>query len=210
MGVAAMASRLTALTLTLLCLAACTDTTTFTSTWKDPGAQPITPVGKTVAAVFVTQNVSQRRAAEDTMAADLRARGATAIPSYTVMQDYGGKTDADAAGTQLKKAGAQAVVIMRVVGKDQQVTYTPGTAYPAYYGGFGPYWGYSWGTVYDPGYLRTDTMVSVETLIYSLNSGKLLWASTSRTTNPQNVDGLVKEVADATAKEMAKQGLLAP
>ena len=151
-----------------------------------------------------------RRAAEDTLAADLTARGAHVIPSYTVLQDYGGKTDADAAGTQLKQAGAQGVVIMRVVGKEQQVTYTPGTTYPAYYGGFGPYWGSSWGAAYDPGYLRTDTMVSIETLIYSLNSGKLLWASTSRTTNPENVGSLVKEVADATAKEMAKQGLLAP
>jgi hypothetical protein len=204
-----MASRLTALTLTLLCLAACTDTTTFTSVWKDPSAQPITPVGKTVAAVFVTSHIAQRRAAEDMLAADLTARGAHGIPSYTVMQDYGGKTSADAAGTQLKQAGAQGVVIMRVVGKDQQVTYTPGTAYPAYYGGFGPYWGYSWGAAYDPGYLRTDTYVSVETLVYSLNTGKLLWASTSRTTNPQNVETLIKEVADATAKEMAKQGLLA-
>ena len=203
-----MASRLTALTLTLLCVAACTDTTTFTSTWKEPGAQPISPAGKTVAAVFVTSNISQRRAAEDTLAAHLNARGAHAIPSYTVMQDYGGKTDADAAGTQLKQAGAQGVVIMRVVGKEQQVTYTPGTASP-YYGGFGPYWGYSWGAAYDPGYLRTDTMVSIETLVYSLETGKLLWASTSRTTNPQDVGSLVNEVADATSKEMAKQGLLA-
>jgi hypothetical protein len=204
-----MASKWTALMLTLLCLAACTDTTTFSSTWKEPGAQPVNPAGKTVAVVFVTPNISQRRAAEDALAADLTARGGHAIPSYTVMQDYGGKTDADAAGTQLKQAGAQAVVIMRVVGKDQQVTYTPGTSYSGYYGGFGPYWGHSWGAAYDPGYLRTDTMVSVETLIYSLNTGKLLWAATSRTTNPESVDSLVREVADATAKEMAKQGLLA-
>jgi len=203
-----MGSRWAALALILAGLAACTETTTFISTWKDPAAQPISPAGKTVAAVFVTRDISQRRAGEDALAADLTARGAHAIPSYTVMQDYGGKTDADSAGTQLKQAGAQGVVIMRLVGKDQQVTYTPGTATPAYYGGFGPYWGYSWGTVYDPGYLRTDTLISVETLIYSLNSGKLLWASTSRTTNPQNVNALVKEVADATAKEMAKQGLL--
>jgi hypothetical protein len=96
------------------------------------------------------------------------------------------------------------------VGRDQRITYTPGYAAPGPYRGFGPYWGYGWGTVYEPGYLQSDTLVSVETLVYSLANDKLLWASTSRTTNPQDLDRLVNEVADVTAKEMVKQGVLAP
>jgi chromate transporter len=44
----------------------------------------------------------------------------------------------------------------------------------------------------------------------SIGKDKLLWASTSRTANPSNIDTLVNEVADATAKEMKKQGFLAP
>lgn len=65
-------------------------------------------------------------------------------------------------------------------------------------------------TVHSPGYLQTDTLLSVEALVYSLARDKLLWASTSRTTDPGGIDNLVTEVADATAKEMTKQGLLAP
>jgi len=101
---------------------------------------------------------------------------------------------------------------MRVVGKDQKITYTPGyaTTLPVYYNGFGPYWSYGWQTVYEPGYLQNDTVVSVETLVYSLEKDKLLWASESRTTNPASLGTLVNEVADAVAKEMSKQGLLAP
>lgn len=45
--------------------------------------------------------------------------------------------------------------------------------------------------------------------MYSLDRDKLLWASTSRTINPKDLDSLVNEVAAATAKEMVKQGLLA-
>jgi hypothetical protein len=37
-----------------------------------------------------------------------------------------------------------------------------------------------------------------------------VWASTSRTANPSNLDTLINEVADATAKEMVRQGFLAP
>jgi hypothetical protein len=194
----------------MLALAACASTT-FESTWKAPDAQQVNPVGQTIAAVFVSPDESKRRAGEDALAADLTQRGAHGIPGYTVLP-AGQPGTGEAARDHLKAVGATGVVVMRVVGKDQQVSYTPGyvSTMPAYYGGFGPYWSYGWQTVYEPGYLQTDTVVSVETLIYSLKQDKLLWAATSRTTNPANLDNLVKEVADAVAKEMKKQGLLAP
>jgi len=201
-----MRSAILTFSASLLCLVACSETTTFTSTWKAPDAQVVSAAGKKVAAVFVSRDESQRRAAEDAMAAALTARGAQGVPVYTLLPGYHGG-DPEAARARLKDAGANGVVVMRVVGKEQQVTYTPGS--PAYYGGFNRYWGYSWGAAYDPGYLRTDTLVSVETLVYSLERGELLWASTSRTTNPKDINTLVNTVADATAKEMVKQGLLA-
>jgi hypothetical protein len=195
---------------TALVLSACVATTTFDSTWKAPDAQQVNPAGQTIAAVFVSRDESQRRAGEETLAADLTKRGARGIPAYTLLPN-GPQGNADAAREQLKAVGATGVVVMRVVGKDQKVTYTPGTSssFPPYYGGFGPYWNHGWGAAYDPGYLQTDTVVSVETLIYSLKQDKLLWAATSRTTNPSNLGSLVNEVADAVAKEMSKQGLLA-
>jgi hypothetical protein len=192
-----------------LVLCACVPTTTFTSTWKAPDAQAISPVGKTVAALFVTRDEGKRRAAEDILAADLTARGAQGVASYTLVPNAQ-RGDVETVKAKLKQAGVQGVVVMRVVGRDQQITYRPGYVMPVYYGGFGPYWGYGWGAVYDPGYLRTDTYVSVETLIYSLSSDKLLWAGTSRTSNPSNLDRLVQEVADAAAKQMTNQGFLAP
>jgi hypothetical protein len=203
-----MALRLRTLTIAaLFCLAACA-TTTFTSTWKAPDVQAVNPAGKTVAAVFISKDESKRRAGEDALAAALSTRGAHGVPAYTILPDEA-KMDSDAARAKLKEAGANGVVVMRLVGKDQQITYTPGYAGPSYYGGFGPYWGYGWGTVYEPGYLQTDTLVSVETLVYSLDRDKLLWASQSRTTNPNNINALVREVSDVTADEMMKQGLLA-
>jgi hypothetical protein len=51
--------------------------------------------------------------------------------------------------------------------------------------------------------------VSIETLIYSLNNDKLLWAGTSRTSNPAGLSSLVDEVADAVAREVVKEGLIA-
>jgi hypothetical protein len=200
--------RSSVLGLAVLLLAACSSTT-FTSTWKAPGVAAVSPVGKTIATVFVTRDEGKRRAAEDAMARDLTERGAHGVPAYTILPESV-RGDADKARALLKDAGVNGIVISRVVGKDQQINYTPGTAFPSYYGGFGPYWGHGWGMAYEPGSLTTDTYVSVETTLYSMPGDKLLWASTSRTANPSNIDSLVNEVAEATAKEMKKQGFLAP
>ena len=62
---------------------------------------------------------------------------------------------------------------------------------------------------YSTGSVQTDEWVTIETLIYSLNQDKLLWAGTSRTSNPEGLQGLVTEVADAVASEVVKQGLIA-
>jgi hypothetical protein len=207
-----MCKRLTVslLTLALVLLGACANNTTFTSTWKAPDVAAVSPLGKTIVAVFVTREEGSRRAAEDMMAADLTARGARGVPGYTILPSPpdGQHIDVDKARAQLKASGADAVVVMRVVGRDQRVTYTPGYSVPTYYGGFGPYWGYGWGSVYEPGYLQTDTDVSVETQVYSLKQDKLIWASTSRTTNPNNLSELLRDVADATTREMQRQGFL--
>jgi hypothetical protein len=192
----------------LICVAACAATTTLTSTWKAPDVQTITPAGQSVAAVFMSRHEAERRAGEEALAADLTNMGARGIPAYTIVPN-GPQMSAEDVRAKLKDAGVNAVVVMRVVGKDQRVTYTPGYVASGPYGGFGPYWGYGWGTVYSPGYLQSDTLVSVETLLYGLKSDKLMWASTSRTENPSDIAGLVNEVAYATANAMVKEGLLA-
>jgi len=119
----------------------------------------------------------------------------------------------DYARSRLKEAGVDGVVVMRAVGKDQRVSYQPGgtsfNTFGSYYGGFGSYYGYGWQTTSSTASVRTDTVVAVETLIYSLKDDKLLWAGTSHTTNPDNLSELVTEVADAVAKQAAKQGLIA-
>jgi hypothetical protein len=183
-------------------------TTTFESTWKNPDAQVVNPAGKVVAAVFVSADESRRRAAEDALVRDLNARGAHGVAAYTLLPPSI-HANSEQARERFKAAGVEGVVTMRVISSKDRFTYTPGyMTFPPYYDRFSGYWGYGWGTVYEPGYLQTDTIVSVETLVYSLTQDKLLWAGTSRTTNPTDLDKFVNEIADAAAKAMTQQGLL--
>ena len=62
--------------------------------------------------------------------------------------------------------------------------------------------------MYDPGYLSVEKVVKIETLVYSLDQDKLVWAGVSRTGDPTQVDSFITEVAKACADQMEKDGLL--
>jgi len=189
-------------------LSACGTTTTFTSTWKAPDAQRVNPLGKSIAALAISSDKNRQRDAEVYLANDLTTRGARGIPAYTLI-GYG-HPDVDYARTRFKEAGVEGVVVMRVVGHDQRVVVDPGGFSGSAYGTFGSYYSsYGVGVSYSSGSVQTDTEVTIETLVYSLTQDKLLWAGTSRTSNPAGVQSLINEVADAVASQMAKQGLIA-
>jgi hypothetical protein len=192
-----------------LTLTACASSS-FVSTWKAPDAQAVDPTGKKVAAVYMSSNESSRRAAEDVLARKLTEHGAQGVPSYTLL-DSSVVTDVERTKKQLAEAGVDGVVIMRVLGEKERtrVTYQGAPwGYAPYYRHFESYWGFGWGAPYSPTEVTTTTELSVETLVYSLIRDELLWAGTTRTTDPGKIARLVDETADAAAKEMTKQGVL--
>jgi hypothetical protein len=190
-------------------LSACA-TTGFVSTWKAPDATPLQLQGLKVAAVVMVRNEAARRAAEDALAREITAHGAQGVAMYTI-QPEARPDNEQAVRAAVEGAGVAGAVVMRPVGKEKEVVATP-VAYggPMYGGYWGGYYGYGWGSPYPYGgtEIRTDTIVSIETLVYSLRQNKLVWAGQSRTTNPTGVDQLVKETSTAVALELQKQGLI--
>ena len=186
-------------------LTACA-TTSFTSSWKAPDAQPMGSLaGQKVVAVAMTKNQAVRRSAEDTLVSVLNANGSQGIPSYSILGD---ETDEAKAKAAIEKSGAVAVVVMRPVAQEKEISSTPSMYMGPRYGGYwGGYYGYGWGGAWGGTEIRTDTIVIVETLVYSLKQNKLVWAGQSKTTNPSKVDAFVKEVAAGAGKEMKKAGL---
>jgi hypothetical protein len=190
-------------------LSACA-TTSFVSTWKAPDAKALQLSGAKVAAVVMISNEAARRAAEDALAREITAHGAQGVAMYTI-QPEARPNNEQAVRAAVEGAGVAGAVVMRPVGKEKEVVATP-VAYggPMYGGYWGGYYGYGWGSPYAYGgtEIRTDTIVSIETLVYSLRQNKLVWAGQSKTTNPTGVDQLVKETSTAVALELQKQGLI--
>lgn len=184
--------------------------TRFVSTWRSPTATPLQVKGAKVAAVVVMQDEASRRAAEDTLARDISARGAQGIPMYAILPNA---SVHDEAATRAALEGAQVtgVVTMRPLRVDRQVVVDPapytGPAYAGYWGG---YYAYGWASPWGPGPVEThtDVIVSVETLIYSLKQNQLVWAGRSKTTNPAHVNQLITEIASGAADELKDQGLI--
>jgi hypothetical protein len=183
--------------------------TKFVSTWTNPTGGSIGEARKKVATFVLSADESMRLGPEETLAAELRTRGTDAYAGYTVLPGELAK-DTEKAKAFLKKAGITGAVLVRVVGKEVQTSYTGGMWYAApYYPTFWGYWNYGWATVYNPGYLTTDTIVSVEVLIYSVERDTLIWAGRSETTNPKEIRKFVKDLVASAAKKLRKEGLIA-
>jgi hypothetical protein len=179
-------------------LAGCA-TTQLTDSWVDPSLQSL-PRFKKVMAAALNADPVLRRTAEDALVANIKRT--RAVPSYQVVPDWQGG-DLGQVRARLQQAGIDGVVAMRLAGVDKEQTWVPGN-----YSSFGGYWGYAYPLAYDPGYLRTDTIVRVETTIYSVADGKLIYAARSQTFNPSDARKTVKEIGEAVAKDLRQRGLL--
>jgi hypothetical protein len=181
--------------------------TKFKSTWKPPDAVPVNFRGQKVAALVMLKDEKYRNGLEDELAYALRARGLVAIAAHSIVPPEE-MTDKDRARARLEQAGVVGAVVLRGVGKQTQLTETPGSYWVTNYYTFTGYYGWGWGGIYDPGYVRMDNVFVVETLIFDLKADKLLWAALSTSKNPKRVDDFMKDLVSAAAKQLEKEGLV--
>ena len=184
-------------------LAACASTS-LKSTWKNPAAAPLNLKGKKVVALVVIDEEALRYAVEDEAAREITAHGAIGVPAYRLLPQAQIR-DKERARAIFEREGIEAVVVVRQVAMEKALSGSFGGS-PSYGSFWGPgFWGGGFG---GDGYLRTDTILIVETLVYSLQQNQLVWASQSQTMNPTEVGSFVRELSKTLGTEMEKQGLL--
>lgn len=179
----------------------------FTSTWKSMDAYGESFKGKKVAAMVISNDDSLRVSGEEALSRELTARGMEGLTTYRIAPKEELK-DADHARPWFERKGVEGVVAVRPVSAGKEVTYTPAMWTNPYYGSFWGYYGYGWGNTYTPGSVSEDTVIVVETLIFSVPKDKLLWAGVSETRNPKNLQKFVEDLVKGAAKMMKKQGLI--
>jgi hypothetical protein len=181
----------------IIFLSSCGPSTHLTSTWTDPSvkASGFKPFNK-VLVVAKLKDESGSRIAEDKIAAQF-PKG-NAVPSYSYLQQS--DTVNELVDQKLKKDGFDGLVTMRLTGIDKSLYVEPG-GYYGYYGFYGPHYG---------GYVSEDHTYMVETCIYSLANGKMLWSGTTSTLNPDNVGRAVDDILAAIKSNLTREGLMKP
>lgn len=184
---------------------ACSSTPQMKSVWKDPSytARP-----HRVVVIGMAREPLHRRIFEDEFVSQLRARGADAIASYTVLPDAK-QDDQAAAAKMVAEQRADTVLLTRLVSKRTVKTYVPGTAYyrPAYYGTWPDYYHYGYDVFATPGYMTESEFALMETNLYDAHTEKLIWAATYETEFASPDPRRIKSYIAVMLDNMAEQGL---
>jgi hypothetical protein len=174
--------------------------TQMTTDWKDPAAQTVH--FRRTAAFFRGEDPTLRRQVEDRLASRLP----NGVASYTLVPDQQlAAADTEAIRSALSGAGTDGVLVLRLVNVESQ---SAGVPTPAGATAGEDLWAYLRRTPRSALTPGQQTVVSMESRVYSMPAGKLLWVGHSRSFNPVSVRELVNMIVDAAVKEVRSQGLL--
>jgi hypothetical protein len=172
------------------------------SSWHDPAAG--TMQFQKVVVLCIAPHESQRQFAENLLVGLMkRTRG---VAAHTLLSQDDVR-DKEKMRAMLTREGFDGALTLRFIGATQDVSHSEAGFTPAH-SGFWDYYSYAWPLVYDPGYVRMDRMLQMDTQVYSLKDGKLVWSGLTQTANPESAQDLVEQVAQAVAADLRKQRVI--
>jgi hypothetical protein len=176
--------------------------TKLVSSWRDPSAGLLR--FEKVLVLCVAPYESQSQFAEAELVRLMkRTRG---VAAHTVMSP-GEAKDGEKMRAVMAREGFDGALTMRFVDTAQQITERAGGYVPAHTGFWDNYSG-GFAVIYDPGYVKMDRAMQMETQVYSMKDGKLVWSGLSQTMNPKSAQQLVDDVARTVAGALRKARLI--
>lgn len=158
-----------------LLLASCASTPQIKTVWTDPAYRGHP---HRIMVIGMAKEPLNRRIFEDEFVAQLKAAGADALASYTLLPDVRQDNQA-AVARMVEEQGADTVLITRLVSKRSVRTVMPGTVYymPTYYDKWGDYYRYGYDAVVTPSYVSKSEYALMETNLYDARTDNLIWAA---------------------------------
>lgn len=195
--------------LLLVVLQGCSSTKLVT-TWSDDKYQG-EKLGKLLV-IGVFKNDLMRRQFEDQFAAKLARDGRKAEASYVYMPDMKAYKEREKLEALVRKLGADGVLITALKDVENRKKYVPPRVdyVPGGWGGYG-YYGYYYQTmqpIYTPGYERTDKVVQLETRVFAVKNGEMIWGGATESFNPSSSGKVIDELVRLVVADMKNAGLL--
>jgi hypothetical protein len=205
-----LAARLALFGAAALLLSACASTQ-FNAQWLNPEAAGRLPV-RNVLVIGISRDTTARRVYEDTMVAQLAARGVKAQPSYRSLPDDG-PAEQPAIERAVRDARADAVLVSRTISVISEVRVSPGMV-------MGPPGGFGWGGFYGfyqgmwasayaiPPSVYTVQNVVVDTRLFDAKDFMMLWSGSSTTTPTSSMQATIVDFATSLVAALASAGAI--
>ena len=185
-------------------LASCASTQ-LVNQWSNPAYT--SPSFKKVMVIGVTKQAGIRRTFEDEFVAQLNAAGVNAIPSYLyIPQD--GPVGESVLKQALKEAGADAVMITRLVRVQKKTEIAPGYYPPDPAMAVHPLYTTAWNDYYEPPIVYQSEVYTSETSLYDTVKNRVVWSGTAQTTAPGNLNQEIKNYAAIVISALKERRLI--
>lgn len=199
--------------LTVLIISSCSPSMKVVGSWVNKEKL----VNKQYHSVFIlalTENFNYKAQVENDVANAAAARGLKTVKSSVVFPYTFSKDNTPIKELLLEKikdSGCEAVFTSVLVDQQSQTKYIPGSvdydpmSY-GYYGNFYNYYGYYTPMIYSPGYYETDKTYYLESNLYDIATGDLMWSVQSQAVNPMDIQTFSKEYAAMLVQQLEKEG----
>jgi hypothetical protein len=185
-------------------LSGCATTTHVTSEWRDPDVEKAGPY-KNIFVIAVTGKEDIRNQMEDDLSAAITAQGVSAVASHLSVSEEDKLEKAELIKA-VKKAGADAVLVVRMVSKenrtDTMTVSSPSQSTSSYHG----YYNSSWAG-YDAVQYSYDVFY-LETKLFDVATEKNVWGVSTESIDPKKIKKAISGFAGIIGKRLGEVGLL--
>lgn len=201
---------------TLLLLQGC-QSTNFSATWTIPDHSSRN--FKKLLIVGMSRNVAARSTVEDEVVYFMRLKKINAVAASDVLPSDRAQVpkEKEAIRKILEDAGYDGVLTVSLMDVQRETNYVqgsnyyaPATFYGGYYGSFYSYYPNMYSNVYQPGYYVNTQTVYLETNLFDVDSGDLIWSAQSDTQDKNEVDELANSYARGLVSHVLKRKIIQP
>ena len=207
-------ARIIGLGIVVLLVAACSSTT-MSGSWSDPAFKGQV---KNVYIIGIAKNETTRRIFEDAFSGHLGTSGVRTVSSYKDLPNSEEATREDII-KGMTDEGCDSVLLTKLVGQRQETVTTPGrvSGYSSgpyygnrggYYNNWGSYYGRRHEVIYEPPTSTEFTILTVESVLYDLQTEKMIWSGQLETVVEQNIEKNIQDFVIEVSKDMADKGII--
>ena len=191
--------------------------TSISASWMSEEHQPKN--FKKLMVIGMSTNVAARATFEDELVYFLRMKGINAVAASSVMPPDRAivSETPEVQKKRLVDEGFDGVFAISLLEKNNSTKYVSGTTayapmsfYGGFYGSFYSYYPHMYSNVYQPGYYVASQEIILNSSLFDVDSGALLWSAQSDTSDPSSVDDAANSYAKSMATQVIKRKVIIP